>query len=582
MAHEQVALMYQLTPKPVWAALGFVAVVALLLWPTAPPTWLTLWVALMLTLSVLRATETHRFLADPQREQRTDFWCNRYLVLMTAYCLAWSAIVVVFARYASGLTFAMLLAGMLGIASVGVFTTFSVLRASVLFLLALLLPLIAWAALQGQAGGWGIAAAGLIYTAVLAIEARRGQARQAEMLRLRLENAAIAEERSQALALAEHSNSAKSRFLATVSHEMRTPLNGIMGMSELIYLEAPNAQLRARAAVVRQSAEHLHRVIGDLLDLSRLEFGRLTLQPAPFDPVRALREVTDLLAPLASERGVALQVAVPPVPLGWFMGDAARVRQVLHNLLGNALKFTDQGQVTVALAVTPTGLSFEVQDTGVGIDASQAEAIFEPFEQVVSDTGLRGQGTGLGLTIARRLARSMGGDLVYRPAAPQGAVFTFTLDASPVARSTVTDAPEPTASATPALRGSVLIVDDNEVNGLVAQAMLQNLGVQARCVGDGRQALDVMSRERFDAVLMDCQMPVLDGWQATRHWRKREQGRRVPIIGVTANVSAEDRQRCLDSGMSGFLGKPFLMHELVAALRPHLGPAADNAGHDGF
>ena len=572
IAHEQVALVYRLTPVPVIAGLGFVGVVAALLWPTAPQHWVLSWAAAMLLLSAVRATETHRFESDPQAPQRTAYWLGRYKVLMVVYCLTWSASIVVFGKYASDLTFALLLAGMLGIASVGVFTIFSVLSASLLFLATLLLPMVAWAAVRGGLEGVGIAVAGVIYAAVLAFEARRSEARQTEMLRLRLENAAIAEERAQALALAEHSNQAKSRFLATVSHEMRTPLNGIMGMSQLLREEAPTAALKTRADVVLNSAQHLHRVISDLLDLSRLEFGRLTLAAAPFDPGLALKEVVDLLAPLAAERGLTLELQLEEGEGIWYHADAARVRQVLHNLLGNAIKFTEAGGVKASLELLAHGVRYTITDTGPGIDPSLAEAIFEPFGRGTTATDRQPAGAGLGLSISRQLARAMEGDICHAPAVPGGTSFTFTMTAPKASRAL------PSADAVPApwprLDGRVLVVDDNEVNALVAQAMLERLGVETTHASDGQAALNLMQRQPFDLVLMDCRMPLLDGWQATRAWRQQEQHLRLPIVGVTANVSAEDRANCLQSGMDGFLGKPYLMHELVAVLQPHVKLAA--------
>jgi two-component system, sensor histidine kinase len=569
IAHEQVALVYRLTPVPVLAGLGFVGVVAALLWPAAPQSWVLSWVAAMLVQSWVRATETRRFESDSQAQQRTAYWLRRYKVLMVLYCLTWSATIVLFGHYATGLTFALLLAGMLGIASVGVFTIFSVLSASLLFLATLLLPMVAWAAFQGGLEGLGIAVAGLIYAAALAFEAKRSEARQTEMLRLRMENAAIADERAQALAAAEHSNRAKSRFLATVSHEMRTPLNGIMGMSQLMREEAPTAALGARADVVLKSAQHLHRVIGDLLDLSRLEFGRLTLDVAPFDPYQALKEVADLLAPLATERGLVLQLQAEPTQAVLFNADAARVRQVLHNLLGNAIKFTQQGSVTAEMALTDKGLRYTVTDTGPGIDPATAHLVFEPFGQASSITGQRQLGAGLGLSISRKLAQAMQGDLSHAPALPHGTRFTFSMAATRAAPTT--PALASTLGPWPRFQGRVLVVDDNEVNALVAQAMLQRLGLHSVLARDGQQALDHLQRQPADVVLMDCRMPVLDGWQATRAWRAQEPPhQRLPIIGVTANVSAEDRAHCQHSGMDGFLGKPFLMHELVAVLQPHL------------
>ena len=350
---------------------------------------------------------------------------------------------------------------------------------------------------------------------------------------------------------------------------MRTPLNGIVGMSELMRDEATSDTLRHRAGVVLHSAEHLHRVISDLLDLSRLEFDRLRLELAPFDAAQSLLEVTELLTPLAAERGLRLRTVLPEAPLGLVMGDASRVKQVLHNLLGNALKFAGQGEIVVTLAREPAGLMFEVRDHGPGVPESQRATVFEPFEQGSDDAETQRQGAGLGLSISRRLARAMGGDVTLTPAVPHGAVFTFSLQAAPAAA----QAPLQAAPPVPRLRGRVLVVDDNEVNALVAQAMLARLGLQVESAADGLLALDALSRERFDAVLMDCRMPQLDGWQATRRWRKLERGRRLPIIGVTANVSTEDRRQCLDAGMDAHLGKPFHIAELAAVLQRHLAPA---------
>ena len=568
IAHEQVALVYQLTPIPVWAGLGFVAVVAALLWPAAPQGWVIGWAALMLALSWVRATETSRFRADVLVLQRTAYWLYRYKCWMVVYCLAWSASIVVFGRYATSWTFALLLAGMLGVASVGVFTTFSVFSASLWFLATLLLPMVIWAAFQGGLEGLGIASAGLLYAAALAFEARRSEAGQSEMLRLRLENAAIADERAHALAVAEHSNRAKSRFLATVSHEVRTPLNGIMGMSQLLLADAPSPAAREHAEVVLKSAQHLHRVISDLLDLSRMESGRLTLESAPFDPHATLKEVHDLLLPLAGERGLKLILQPAQGEVGWYSADAARVRQVLHNLLGNAIKFTVQGEVCASVELQAQGLRYTVTDTGEGIAPSLAELIYEPFGSGITGTARRNPGAGLGLSISRQLARAMGGDLTHAPAATGGTTFTFTLAAPRVTHfSPATPAPP---EAWPQMVGHVLVVDDNEVNALVAQAMLQRLGLESTRASDGQQALELMQRHPFHVVLMDCRMPRMDGWQATRSWRAQEGQTRLPIVGVTANVSSEDRAHCLQSGMDAFLGKPFLMHELVAVLQPHL------------
>jgi two-component system, sensor histidine kinase len=571
IAYERVATMIRATPFPLLVGLAFAATCTVVLLRNTGAGAVALWFAVLTVLTVLRLLHTRRFEADPQRRARADYWERSYLLLLLPYGLAWTAMLALAGPRIGGFTFSYVVVGLLGVASVGVYTTHSVFRASAAWLLSITLPVAAWCVWRGGIDGVVLGLGTLLFTGVMVHESLRSSRLLTEMLRLRLENAAIAEDRARALALAEQSSRAKTRFLATISHEMRTPLNGIMGISELMRDEARDAQLRQRAEIVLRSSEQLHRVIGDLLDLSRLEFGRLALEPAPFDPAQALRDVLALAAPVAAERGLVLDLEVVPAVPRYVSGDAARVKQVLHNLLTNALRFTSAGRIGVTLAPSPQGLLYTVSDTGPGIEPERLAGIFEPFDHGGVELERQPQGVGLGLSISRRLARAMNGDLTCESEPGRGSRFFFTLQAPVVGEPAARNDDE---QPTPRFAGRVLVVDDNEVNALVAQAMLARLGLPSDIAIDGEQALEKMALAEHDVVLMDCRMPKLDGWSATSRWRDREflQGgtQRLPIIGVTANVSDADRLHCLQSGMDGFLPKPFRIHELADAVAPHL------------
>lgn len=571
IAYERVATMIRGTPFPVAIGMGFAAACALVLMRTASDIAVLAWLLVLGGLTVARVLQARRFMADPQRRARADHWELRYTLLLAPYALTWSAMLLLAGPRIGGFVFSFVIVGLLGVASVGLYTVHGVFRAAAVWLLSITVPVAAWCLWRADFDSVVLALGTALFTGALLHESLRSSRLQTEMLRLRLENAAIADDRARALALAEQSSRAKTRFLATVSHEMRTPLIGIVGVSELLRDEATDAQVRQRAGIVLDSAEQLHRVIGDLLDLSRLEFGRLALEPAPFDPAQVLRELAALSAPAAAERGLLLDVQVAPAVPRYVSGDVARVRQVLNNLLSNALRFTRAGRVELTLAPSPQGLRYTVTDTGPGISAERLAVIFEPFEDPGTDVDPRRQGVGLGLSISRRLARAMNGDLVAESEPGRGSRFVFTIQAPTAGE------PPPPADETvppPRFQGRVLVVDDNEVNALVAQAMLHRLGLPSDIAIDGQQALDQMARGVHDLVLMDCRMPRLDGWEATRRWRQHEAaaavGRPLPIVGVTANVSDADRLHCLQSGMDGFLAKPFRIHELAAAMKPHL------------
>jgi signal transduction histidine kinase/ActR/RegA family two-component response regulator len=382
-----------------------------------------------------------------------------------------------------------------------------------------------------------------------------------------------AEQRAEAArALAERANQVKTEFLANMSHEIRTPMNGIIGMNELLLRSELTDSQREWALTVRDSAAALLRVINDVLDISKLEAGKVELDPVDFDLAEILAGSASLLAPNAKGKGIALTVRIDPSARQRVHADALRLRQVLLNLLSNAVKFTEHGSVELSARVQPETLpdgcgqaSIQVSDTGIGMDEATRARLFQKFSQADSSISRRFGGTGLGLAITRELVELMGGTIEVESEPGRGSVFCVSLPLAP-ARA---PAPARARSAPEAARCSlhVLVADDNLINQRLVTALLQTAGHTADVVCNGREAVEAVLRTRYDAVLMDVQMPVMDGVQATRRIRALPPpASAVPIIALTADalIGAEERYR--SAGMDGYLSKPLSAQTLMATL----------------
>ena len=568
--HQRIVSQYRMAPLPLVAGLVYCPIFIAALWGSVSHVVLLLWALLRVLAGSLRLWDVRAFYRQRPTVPQIAPWGRRGFTLLCFDAAVWAAIGPLFLTETPGLRQTVTVATLIALPSIGALTLFALYRWMALFTAAVLLPAIVVFLAWNSAAGWIGAGGAAVLTSVLLAEGWRATQRWNELQRLRYDYARIARESRELLQLAEQSIAAKTRFLATVSHELRTPLNGILGMAQVMLSQALAVHVRDQLDIVARSARHLRTLIDDLIDLSRANDGPLAIHKEPYALATVIHDVVQVQELAAREKGLQFHVLLPLDLPTLVSGDAVRVKQVLHNLIGNAIKYTAEGRVTFEVQAAEQRLRFTVRDSGPGIAPDWVPLIFNAFEHYGARKGA--SGLGLGLSISRNIARSMGGDVTWEAGVPSGSVFVFTTDAPVMAA----DAQAQSRARRRRFDGRVLLVEDNLVNADVARALMINLGFQVELAADGHEALSRLSQSQFDLVLMDCEMPQLDGYEATRRWRTIEQqygdGRHVPIVALTANAVAGDRERCLEFGMDDYLAKPFEVVDLEATLSRVLPP----------
>lgn len=453
------------------------------------------------------------------------------------------------------------------IAGIGVFS--SVLNLSRFYVLCICVPFILYCFLSGgdtAIFGWSVVA----FCCYLMILCRSTHRVTMSTLTLKHDKEILIRDLQNARKDAEAANQAKSDFLAKMSHELRTPLNGILGVSELVRDSVKDRETKAQIHTIHESAQVLLSLVNDILDISKIEAGKLTLQLEVFSLKEEIERLKMLLEPLANQHGVQIHFSLDPACYGRYKGDVHKIGQVLTNLIGNGIKFTPSGgHVFVDVTMgEDRRIHFFVRDTGVGIPVEDMERIFKAFEQVEKHRPRYSAGTGLGLTICSYLLKLMGGRLSVETTLRKGSTFSFALMLEQATdQISSKDKSIADVSFNPGI--SVLVAEDNEVSQVLARKVLEHAGCIVVAVNNGAEALKAIEEDAFDIVLMDCQMPILNGYETTREIRRRErdQNSHLPVIALTAQAMEGDKELCVAAGMDGYVTKPFTRQILIDEIR---------------
>lgn len=556
---------------------------AWLLGDSFPRDTLHQWLAAIAIVNLLRLAlwNAYRRARPPPEDARR--WAVYFVVGIASAGIAWTTGVLVLLPQSEGYQIAMLLVTLLCVSSVAAASLSMHYVSYCTFMLIMLVPTAAWLSLQPSdirfvaAGMW----AGL---AILLFTGYTAWLSNSQLLRTEYELAQALLTAADARTVAEEANRAKSRFLANMSHEVRTPLNGVLGMAEILSSSPLDGEQRRQVGMLQQSAQHLLGVVNDILDLAKVEAGRIVMEQRPIELRASVNEAVDLLRDAAERKGLVLECLVAPdVPVR-VLGDVLRLRQVLVNLVANAVKCTTLGSVKVTVRCDDSEcdrLYFAIEDTGRGMSAATLEHIFDAFAQGDEDVSHHSGGTGLGLTIARELVALMHGTIGAESQLGVGSRFWFTAKFGKVSD-------EPQAAAQPlsseparaaqCAGAEILVVEDNGVNRAVIEAMLQRLHHHVSLAHDAEAALVMLERHTYDLVLMDCRLPGMDGLEATRLIRRRgllsRNGGALPVVALTANAFADDKRRALDAGMDDFLAKPVQVDALASTLDQWLARSA--------
>lgn len=591
---EQLRMLFGRTAVATLVATGFAVLLSMYAAHRVSPDLAHWWLALKIAVAAPRVIQEQLFLT--RRAEPNSTWYGWAVGLILLDGLVWGLGGVMLVPPDDDQTATVIAASLMGVAAVATFTLHSNWSANAAYCMPMIVPTALALMSHGTMFGWYAGGGLLVFIAGLLIVARRAERHIVELLWHRFLIDRIVADKDAALLDAEKQNVIKSQFVATMSHELRTPLHGILGLTRMLQDTVRDPGPRRQLGLVQRSGEHLLSIINHILDFSRIDAGHLHIDVHPFDLDAVLDDVVSLTAVSAQAKGLTVRSHIQLPKPCWVLGDAPKVRQVLLNLVGNAIKFTEAGRIEVwAHRQGPQGpIVVRVEDSGIGIAADDLQHIFDPYRQADNAVGRAVGGTGLGLTISREISRAMGGDITCTSDIGRGSTFVFSAPlpatTTPSERDALsgTHAWESLASteahgAEPRLQGHVLLAEDNDVNALIVEAQLKRLGLTVEQARDGQEALERLTGDtapRPDLVLMDCQMPRMDGFEATRRLRDHERRRhlkRLPVVALTASAMAEDSERCLQAGMDAHLPKPFQDAQLTAVLAHYLQSAAPQA-----